>query len=286
MIRKFRFVKYQGCGNDFLVRDELSGPRTSDADRGTMARKLLDRHFGVGADGILFIETGEDVDGSMRLFEPDGKEADMCGNGIRCVASYLMSKLGRDEVRILTKDGVKRVTKIGGDYRVDMGVVRSTRSHLSAYITDEGEAEDSMLTMEIRTEGHALPASMVNSGEPHIVVRSSDVAAERVSDIGASVNRHRERFPKGVNLDFVQVTGPHSITIRTYERGVYAETMACGTGATASAAVALALKWVDEGEVSVKTRGGEMKIAIDENGRAMMTGPALRVFSGETNVDL
>jgi diaminopimelate epimerase len=107
-----------------------------------------------------------------------------------------------------------------------------------------------------------------------------------MDDLGESVNADRMRFPKGVNLNFVEVEGLHSIRIRTYERGVYGETMACGTGATASAAVALMLGWVRPGKVSVKTRGGRLTIGMDRSGRATMTGPATRVYEGSVSVEL
>lgn len=281
-----RFFKYQGCGNDFIIKDEMEAVRTPDQERSKLAKFLTDRHFKVGADGIIFMESAPGVDGSMRLFEPAGNEADMCGNGIRCVAAYLSEKLGKSELDILTRDGVKHIVKVKDQFRVDMGTVRAKRADLSEYITDRGSPSDSMMGIEVKAGRRTLKASLVNSGEPHLVVRSDDVDAEDVRGLGETVNKDLKRFPKGVNLDFVQVTGPHNIKVRTYERGVYDETLACGTGSTASAAVALLLSWVRPGPVEVQVRGGRMTIEVGKGGHAFMTGPASCEFEGRLVVDV
>lgn len=286
MKRELRFTKYHGCGNDFLVIDETGGKRTSDLARSKLARKLTDRHFQVGADGLMFLEPARGFDCSMRLFEPAGNEADMCGNGIRCIAAYLMERLGKDEVDILTRDGLKHISRVGGEYSVEMGEIRTTRVDLRAYVTDKGKSTDSMLAMTFKAGGRDYKGSIVNSGEPHIVVRARDLDEVDVVAIGDSTNENRKRFPKGVNLNFVEVAGPHSIKVRTYERGVYGETLACGTGATASAAVALLLGWVRPGEVHVLTRGGRLRIQLDKDGKARMTGPATRAYEGRVVVEV
>jgi diaminopimelate epimerase len=286
MKRRFKFAKFHGCGNDFLIVDETGGKKTPDRTRSKLARKLTNRHFQVGADGLMFLEPAIGFDCSMRLFEPAGNEADMCGNGIRCIAAYMMDRLGKDEVDILTRDGLKHVYRIEGEYTVEMGEVRSTRADLKAYITDKGKANDSMLSISFKAVGRTYKGSIVNSGEPHIVVRTKDLDKLNMVAVGDSVNADRKRFPKGVNINFVQVVGPHSIEVRTYERGVYDETLACGTGATASAAVALVLRWVRLGKVNVFTRGGRLRIELDDEGHARMTGPAKRVYEGRIVVDV
>ena len=286
MPQEFRFAKYQGCGNDFIIRDETEGPTTSDSVRSRLAKELCDRHFKIGADGVMFIERAEGVDGSMRLFEPAGNEADMCGNGVRCVASYLMSKLGKDEVDILTRDGVKHIVRVGDEFRVDMGIVRTDRASLKQYIKDAGNASDSMLDFAVRAGKKTLKGAVVNTGEPHIVVLTEDLSKEDVRALGEQVNADKERFPTGINLNMVQVVDPHGIKIRTYERGVYDETLACGTGATAGAAVAVMLGWVQPGQVEVEARGGRITIELGKDGRAFMTGPARLEFEGKLSADL
>jgi diaminopimelate epimerase len=286
MKRDFKFTKYHGCGNDFIIKDEMNTKPTPDAIRSKMARKLTDRNFEIGADGILFIERANGVDASMRLFEPAGNEADMCGNGIRCIAAYLMEKLRKSGIHVLTKDGIKHIVKVGNEYRVDMGTVRSLRADLKGYMTDKGRDTDSMLDITVKANDRTFKGSIVNSGEPHIVVRVRVLDSLDMNGIGDSLNENRRRFPKGVNINFVQTTGPHSIMVRTYERGVYGETLACGTGSTAAAAVSLMLGWVKPGTVNVFTRGGRIRISMDSSGKASMTGPAVRVFEGKATVEV
>jgi diaminopimelate epimerase len=279
------FVKYHGCGNDFIIVDEMDGALTPDSERSELAKKLCDRHFSIGADGLIFIELAEGTDGSMRLFEPAGNEADMCGNGLRCVASFVGDKCSKDNLTILTKDGVKSINKEGDQFTVDMGLVRSQRMHLSEYVTDAGSPDDSMMDFSVCYGGSSHQASILNTGEPHIVVLTEDLLAVDAPSAGAELNSDRERFPKGVNINFVKVDGKDNISIRTYERGVYDETMSCGTGATASAAAVVLNGALSGPSVRVATRGGVLSIRLTHDGHAFMTGPANRVFSGSVEVD-
>ena len=280
MTHEFRFLKYQACGNDFILKDERQGVPTPDLERGRLARTLCRRRFQVGADGLLFVERAEGVDGSMRLFEPDGKEADMCGNGLRCVAAYLTEALQKDDVAVLTRDGVKRVVRRGELFTAYMGAVRTGPSGLRGYVSDPAEGLAGPLRMDLGTPERRLEGYMVNTGEPHVVVFTDDLDGEDVVRYGAPISKDHARFPKATNVDFVQVTGPSEIHVRTYERGVFDETLACGTGATASAAVSLMLGRVKDGPVTVTTRGGQIMIEIGDDGCARMTGPAVRVFAG------
>ena len=277
-----RFSKYHGCGNDFIIVDETKGQRTPDDERGRLAKLLCDRHFGVGADGLIFIEPADGTDGAMRHFEPAGNEADMCGNGLRCVALHLSDNIAADKesLTIMTRDGVKNVARKGEGFEVDMGEVRFARKHLSQYVSDSGDPEDSMLEFPLKCCGTVRKGSILNTGEPHIVLFEDDISAVDVVSAGAEVNSDRDRFPKTVNLNFVQIDGPGAISIRTYERWVFDETLACGTGATAAAAVAILKGMVTERSVAVTTRGGTLTIRLGDDHRAYLAGPAVRVFSG------
>lgn len=286
MQKRLRFYKYQGCGNDFIMVDEMAGRRTPDQIRSRLAKKLCDRRFQVGADGVMFLERAKGVDGSMRLFEPAGNEADMCGNGIRCAADYLSRMLRKRVVTILTRDGIKEVSRSGTGYRVKMGEVRSTRADLKAYWTDRGKMTDSTLYVSVNTKNRKLRGALVNTGEPHLVFESKDVDSEDVVGIGEAINGDMRRFPRGVNVNFVQPAGPHDLKVRTYERGVCDETLACGTGATATAGVALKKGWVKPGPVKVHPPGGCITIEIGSDGNAYMTGPATKVFEGVVTVDI
>jgi len=285
MNHEISFTKYHGCGNDFIIKDEMTGRTTPDKVRSRMATVLCDRHFSVGADGVIFVEKARGSDGSMRLFEPAGNEADMCGNGLRCVAAFLMKRLGKAEVKVLTRDGVKLVERVGSRYRVDMGPVRTERQYLREYVSDAKKGPADMMNSRVSVDERMLKCSIVNTGEPHIVVRSKNLGSEDVRRIGAIVNSDRKRFPKGVNINFVETVGPGEVKVRTYERGVYDETLACGTGATASAAVALLQGWVKNRRVKVDAVGGCLTIELAKDGRAYMTGPAEPVFEGRAWVE-
>lgn len=286
MRRTLHFEKYQGCGNDFVLVDEMAEGRTRDEDRSELAKSLCDRHFGIGADGLIFIELAEGCDGSMRLFEPAGNEADMCGNGLRCVAAYLADKLGKDVLSVLSRDGVKLVERSGREFRVDMGPVRTLRRDIEQYIRDDGQPTDSMLGVPLYRTADSVRASILNTGEPHIVVFTENLSGVDVPGLGAELNSDRSRFPLGININFVQVMGPDEISVRTYERGVYDETMACGTGATACAAASHLSGKVTGRRVNVSTRGGVLRIDLREDGRSFMTGPAEKVFEGSVEVDI
>ncbi len=286
MDREFRFIKYHGCGNDFLLTDEQDGLATPDPVRSAIARRLCDRHFQVGADGVIFLERAWDADGSMRLFEPAGNEADMCGNGIRCVAAYLSEKLGKDSLDILTRDGVKQVVRLWEQFRVCLGPVRTQRRDLRPYLADPGSDTDSLLDFRALAGGQVLRGSLVNSGEPHFVLPVPGLDSLDVPRLGGLVNEDRKRFPGGVNVNFVEVESPSRLRIRTYERGVYDETLACGTGATASAAVALIKGWVQPGPILVSPPGGTLRVDIAEDGSAYLTGPAVPVFEGRIRLPL
>lgn len=286
MRREFKFRKYHGCGNDFILIDEMGGKRTPDIERSLAAKRLCDRHFSVGADGVIFIEAAKGADGSMRLFEPAGNEADMCGNGIRCVAAYLSEKLRKPEVDILSRDGVKHIVREGDGFKVDMGMVRWDRRHLQDYVSDPGQPKDRMNDFAVTAGGRVLKGAIVNTGEPHIVVLAKDLNSIDVRGIGDEVNRDKKRFPKGVNLDFVQAVNDHELRVRTYERGVYDETLACGTGATAGAAVAVGEGWIRPGRVKMDAVGGCLSIELADDGRAYMIGPAELVFEGTVSLDI
>ncbi len=284
MRRNIDFVKYHGCGNDFLLVDETNRRKTPDKERSRLATILCDRHFSVGADGVIFIERARGSDGSMRLFEPAGNEADMCGNGLRCVGAHVMKRLGKKRVAILTRDGRKIVERKGDLYRVSMGPIRTSVEDIRRYVTRKGLPSGSTEDISVSFKGRRFEGWVVNSGEPHMVFKVPDLDALDVVGIGESVNSDTSRFPSGININFVQVMRGGKIRIRTYERGVYDETLACGTGATASAGVAVLAGWVRKQPVTVNVLGGCITIEL-EGESAYMTGPAEEVFQGKVTVE-
>jgi len=284
---KFDFIKYQACGNDFILKDERAGISVPDEKRPEIAKKLCDRHFGVGADGVLFVEKSEKADGRMRLFDREYREALMCGNGIRCVADYLYNELKKDRLFIDTKDGLKEILRVGENlYRVNMGRFRYLMKDVKKIFKGNFPEDEELLDKEMAFPGLGkVRASIVSTGEPHAVIFVEDIEKEDINKYGKSITGNFELFPYGVNTDLCQVIDDETIKVRTYEAGVYYETMACGTGATACAAVAYFTGRTKKNKVKVVTRGGEMTIEVGKD-TLLMTGPAYPVFKGEMYVTL
>ncbi|MBN1323193.1 MAG: diaminopimelate epimerase [Methanotrichaceae archaeon] len=264
------FDKLHGNGNDFMLIDEIRSELVPESMKAAFAVRCCRRNFGVGADGVLFLVKSDRSDIGMRLFQPDGSEAEMCGNGIRCLAKYAWSAgyVG-ESFSVETLAGIipVEVREVDGTFwaRVEMGTPRFDRPSIPAL----GEGEVVMEAI-----GDAV-VSAVNTGVPHavIIVDDLDVSLKEI----ATPIRHCSLFPQGTNVNLVKVGS--TLEIRTFERGVEGETFSCGTGAVASAAVARRLGLIGE-EVLVETRGGPLIIYF-EGEEAFMEGPAVTVFSGE-----
>ncbi len=264
------FAKLHGNGNDFMLVDEMGREQVAEIAKGRFAIRCCRRSFGIGADGVLFLVGSMRADLGMRLFQPDGSEAEMCGNGIRCLAKYAWETgyVGESfEVETLAGIIPVQVRDMEGSFwaKVDMGEPRFDRPSIPA--CGDGEFINEPL------EG--MQVSAVNTGVPHAVifVDDLDLAVEEI----APLIRHSSAFPEGANVNFVRPGRPFEI--RTFERGVEGETFSCGTGAVACASVARRLGLVDE-EVQVETRGGPLIISF-EGGKAFMEGPAATVYTGE-----
>lgn len=264
------FVKLTANGNDFVMIDEYREPVIPDEMKGRFAALFCDRHFGIGADGILFLSASEKAPLRMRLFQPDESEAEMCGNGIRCFAKYAVDTgYVKGEFSVETLAGIIRVTV---DYTNDLfsaSIIMPTplldRKDIPA--TGSGEYHESI-------EGFEVYA--VTVGVPHAIVIVPDAGAVDLAKVGPIIRNHSS-FPNGANVDIVQVIDQKNIRIRTFERGVEGETLSCGTGAAASAVIAHHLGLVGN-QVEVETNGGPLSIVIGNEIRA--DGPATTVFSG------
>jgi len=265
------FVKLHGNGNDFILVDEIGLSIIPEEMKGDFARLFCDRRFGIGADGVLFLVNAEEADYGMRLFQPDASEAEMCGNGIRCLAKYAFDLEYVTEIcTIQTLAGIMEVTMGYDDEGVfsaaiDMGEMVFDGAGIPAL--SEGEYQKEI-------EGYTVYA--VNPGVPHAVVFVEDLESVPLMDIAPKI-RFDASFPQGANVNFVQIRSDGVLAIRTYERGVEEETWSCGTGATASAAVAHHLGKTGN-EVTVETKGGPLIIHLDDH--ATMEGPAETVFEG------
>ena len=265
-----RFTKMNGAGNDFVLIDNRLGDLRLAPEQ---ISKICDRHRGVGADGVLVLERAMNgADFRMRYYNADGGEAEMCGNGARCFARYASRIAGpAEKLSFETPAGVIGATLQGELVRLEMS-----------------EPKDLKLGITIPLPDQQLSAHFVNSGVPHVVVPVDDLENAEVRGIGSAVRHHELFAPKGTNVNFLKQRGDKAISIRTYERGVEDETLACGTGVVASALIFAALQKV-EGPISVLVRGGnELQVAFDRTGdqfkNVTLTGPADFVFEGTIEV--
>jgi diaminopimelate epimerase len=271
-----RFVKSHGAGNDFVLIEDLDDALRPNA---AFVAAVCDRHFGVGADGLIRITRAGDADFFMDYYNADGDVAEMCGNGIRCLAKYVADRglWTDDELRVDTRDGVKAMTLYRdadgrvARVRVDMGAPILERAQIP--LTGAGDPLHESLDLA----GTTLEATCVSMGNPHAVVFVDDLDATAFETLGPRLEKH-ERFPAKTNAEFAQVLNDHEVRMRVWERGV-GETMACGTGACATA-VAASLRGFTGRSVAIHLPGGTLDIEWAEDGRVYMTGPAEETFEG------
>lgn len=283
---KIKFLKYQACGNNFIIIDTKFAKGIPNEKRGELAKFLCDRHFGIGADDVLYLDPYSNGDTRLKIFEAQGPEADMCGNGIRCVAAYLCEKLNKNDLIIETNDGIKNIQKIGSKYQVNMGRLRVKMKDMKKYFISKFSDDERLLNKTIDfPEIGEIDVSIVNSSEPHCVIFVNSVDKEDINKFGKNITENKKLFPHGININLVEVIGRNILKVRTYERGVFYETLACGTGATASAAVASILGKIKGNKIEVDVKGGKIEIEITEDA-LYMTGPALKVFEGVINIKI
>ena len=259
-----RFTKMQGCGNDYLY---VYGEVPENA--GDLSHRLSDRHFGAGSDGMIFITPSESADFCMRIFNADGSEAKMCGNGIRCVGKYVYDKGHTDKtvLKIDTLSGVRTLR-----LHVEDGSVKSAS-------VDMGRA-DAGAELALSLDGGTIRCTPVSVGNPHAVVFADDMSRVPVDVLGPEIETH-EAFPGRVNVEFVQVLSAGALRMCVWERGS-GITLACGTGACAAAAAAVKKGFCPAScPITVILDGGELEITVEEDGQVTMSGPAETVYEGE-----
>ncbi len=268
---KIRFAKMHGNGNDFILIDEFEQILIDEEDKARFVKAVCNRNFGLGADGVLFVQRSDKADAKFRYFNSDGSEAEMCGNGIRCFARYVVEEgYAKSPLEIETSSGILKldVTRDNEGWwvRVDMGVPK--------FESEEIPAKEDVWGKEFEFNGEKFKVYAVNTGVPHAVIFVNDLNFD-IRGVAKFIRFH-EIFPEGINVNFAKIEGD-AIRIRTYERGVEDETLSCGTGSVAVAAIANRLNLVDD-SVEVLTKGGKLKIEIKD--RAYMTGRASRVADG------
>jgi diaminopimelate epimerase len=270
------FTKLVGTGNDFVLVDGMREPVD---DPETLARMLCDRRFGVGSDGLLLLMPSEQADLRMRMFNPDGSEAEACGNGLRCLVKYAFDHghVAGETATVETMAGlrvaeVRRSGEIVDTVRVGMGEPSTAPADIPARVR-----EDEVLEAPLKAGGHTLAATLVSMGNPHAVIFVDDVDAVDVDALGPAVET-LDLFPNRTNVEFVQVISPTLVRQRTWERGA-GETLACGSGACA-VCVAGSLRGKTQRDVTVRLRGGDLKIDWTESGEVFLEGPAVELFTG------
>lgn len=272
---KIPFVKMHGLGNDFVLLDCV---RHSFPIHQELVRSLCDRRHGIGADQLLVLLPSKKADYRMRIYNADGGEVEMCGNGVRCLAKYLVTAglAGEGEQAIETRAGIIRPRVEGDRITVDMGPPELEGPRIPVRM--EGRIVD----REVTLANESRRITCVSMGNPHCVIFVDNLEACPVRRLGPKIETDA-LFPQRVNVEFVKVESPSRISMRVWERGA-GETAACGTGACA-AAVASCLNEKTGREVTVALPGGELCIRWDEDGHVFMTGPAEEVFRGEIDVE-
>jgi diaminopimelate epimerase len=271
------FTKMHGLGNDFVVFDGVSQTLP---DLAPHARRLCDRRFGIGCDQLLVIAPPGDptCDFRMLIYNADGSEVEMCGNGIRCFARYLVDRglTAKEEIRVETGAGVIVPRLVGDQVRVDMGAPVLEGRKIPV------DLDGMVMSHPLEVAGERIPFTCVSMGNPHAVTFVRDVAAVDLARVGPAAERH-PFFPRRANIEFVQIDAPDEVTVRVWERGA-GETLACGTGASA-VCVAGVLEGRVERDVTVHLPGGDLALEWSErDDHVYMTGPTAEVFAGSIAV--
>jgi len=276
-----KFTKMQGCGNDYVYVDCFREKNTGDLPK--LAIAIADRHFGVGGDGLILICPSERGDAKMRMFNADGSEAEMCGNGLRCVAKYVYDHgiARKEQLKIETGRGVLTV-----DLDAQGGKVRRARVDMGEPIIDAAKIPTTLKgNPPVEQSIHygpepsgTLKVTCVSMGNPHAVAFVDEITKKLVHQVGPLVEVH-EAFPRKVNVEFVKVNSRTDAHMRVWERGS-GETLACGTGACAVGVAGMITDRFDR-NVTIHLLGGDLNIEWGRDNHVYMTGPAVEVFSGE-----
>ncbi len=280
-----KFTKMHGCGNDYIYVDGAK-EIISQEKKPDVVKKLSDRHFGIGGDGVIFINPSTEADFEMEMYNMDGSRAEMCGNGIRCVAKFVYDKglTDQTQISIISADKIKYL-----DLTTEDGKVSTVKVNMGAPILKAADIpviadreEEPVVGGDIEVDGKIYKMTCVSMGNPHAVVFLDDVADLPIEKIGPLFENH-ERFPKRTNTEFVKVIDREHVEMRVWERGT-GETLACGTGACATV-VACILNGLTNDTVTVKLLGGSLRIQWDrQENLVYMTGPASTVFEGEIEI--
>lgn len=274
-----KFTKMQGCGNDYVYINGMSETVENKAEKVPM---LSDRHFGIGGDGVIFINAGKKADFEMEMYNADGSRSQMCGNGIRCVGKFVYDKglTDKKEITVESFGAVKYLTlSVGDDNKVTKVKVDMDEPELKAASVPVICESEQAVMEPIEINGKKYEMTCVSMGNPHAVIFVDEITDDMVWVDGKALEVH-PCFPERANIEFVQIINRNHIKMRVWERGS-GETYACGTGSCACV-VAGVLNGLTDTQVTVSLLGGDLEIEWNrENNRVYMTGPAVTVFEGE-----
>lgn len=285
-----KFTKMQGCGNDYIYVNGFT-EKIPQEEKTELVRHISDRHFGIGGDGVIFINPSSEADFEMEMYNADGSRAEMCGNGIRCVAKYVYDKglTDKTDISVISCGQIKYLQLFLKEGRVDtvrvnMGAPELRPERIPVTVAEAGMPleKERIVNAPIIVQGKEYKMTCVSMGNPHAVIFLEDVTNLEIEQIGPYFENH-ERFPKRINTEFVKVLDKKTVQMRVWERGT-GETLACGTGCCATV-VACILNGLTDEKVTVKLLGGEIEIEWDREANLVyMTGPAVTVFEGEYDV--
>lgn len=277
-----RFTKMHGIGNDYVYVNCL---KEKVEDPGAVAKFVSDRHFGIGSDGLILIKDSEKADFEMDMYNSDGSQGAMCGNGIRCVAKYVYDYglTDKTQISIDTKSGIKYLDLTVEDGKVTLVKVNMGAPDIKAANIPVVSEKETVVNEPVEVDGVQYYMTGVSMGNPHAVVYIEDVKGLDIEKVGPGFETHPV-FPDRVNTEFCKVLDNHTVEMRVWERGA-GETLACGTGACAVAVASVLNGYVGDGEVTVKLLGGDLKIFWDRKENLVyMTGPATTVFDGDISL--
>lgn len=279
---ELQFTKMQGCGNDYIY---ISTFHQSVGNFSDLAKKLSDRHFGIGGDGVIFVCPSDFADAKMRMFNEDGSEGKMCGNGIRCIAKFLYDEgiAIKEKLTIETLSGVKEITLRFDGETVIGAIVDMGKAHLSPNEIPVQLDGVNVINRDVMIGGKQHAISCVGMGNPHCVLFVANTETLNLPELGPAFE-YAPIFPEQVNTEFVRVISPTHLQMRVWERGS-GETLACGTGACASVVAAVENGYCEKGvPITVSLLGGDLHITYTDQ-TVMMEGPATTVFRGCCMVD-
>lgn len=275
------FTKMQGLGNDFIIIDCLK--QDFNYDLSILSKYICDRNFGIGADGVIYIFNSRIADYKMRIFNQDGSEAGMCGNGIRCLANYIYENISKkDKLTIETNSGIRQISinpNNSKEVSVNIGKPILDINKIPVYLPYRN-IDKGISNFNIKIKDINLKFYFISVGNPHSVCFVENISSLNIQEFGGFIENYKF-FPNKTNVEFVQVIDKSNIKLRVWERGV-GETLACGTGASSSAYVAI--KTLDlNNNLNVELKGGKLQIYINKNDEIILTGLAEKVFDGKIN---